>query len=104
MDASIALIIQGAIGLLGILILLVFINGILSPSKTEKYRRTLVDMYISGVVRKLAKEESIDLDEEYKSFIKQSKKKEILNKGLDEVIEKEKAEAFIEEKEKATKK
>jgi hypothetical protein len=80
------------------------IASLFSTRRTKKYRQKLVDMYIAGTVRKLAKEEGIDLDEEYKTFVKESKKKHLSEKNLDDVIEEEKAEKYIEEQEKKVKK
>jgi hypothetical protein len=72
------------------------------PSKTNKYRRKLVDLYIAGKVRILAKKESIDLDEEYKVFQKYQKEKFLDEDGarLDEVIEQEVSEEYIDEQDK----
>jgi hypothetical protein len=84
--------------------LIAAIIGICSESKTRRYRKELVDMYIAGTVKSLAKKEGIDLDEEYKDFRRREKKKYLEEKPLDKVIEIEKAEQYIDEQEKKLKK
>jgi hypothetical protein len=97
----------GISGLVAIMILLVLILGlslIFSSSRTYRYRKQLVDLYVVGIIRQLAKKEGIDLEEEYKLFIRDKKEKELYDKDLDRVIEIEKAEEIIDEKEKSLKK
>ena len=102
------LIIPQVISALAVFIVVVLlawgIASVFSTRRTMQYRQKLVDMYIAATVRKLAKDEGLDLDEEYKTFIKESKKKDISEKSLDRVIEIEKAEEYIEKQEKKVKK
>lgn len=75
------------ISVIVIFVIIVFLANIFEERKSTKYRKVLVDMYVSGTVRKLATEEGIDIEEEYKSFKKFEKKSKRDYKELDAVIE-----------------
>jgi hypothetical protein len=90
-----------------LVLILALITGlfcIFSTSKTKKYRERLSDMYVAGTIRNLSKKDCIDLDEEYKVFLKQQKKKYLEEKRIDDVVEVELSEKIIDEQEKALKK
>ena len=55
--------------------------------KSLEYRKLLVDMYIIGMVKKFAKEDSIDLIKELKEFTKIERKKGLKEKDIDSVID-----------------
>lgn len=61
----------------------------------------MVDLYVVGTIKKLATKEGIDLEEELKEFNRRKKKANLENKGLDVIIEREKASQIIDEQEKA---
>lgn len=78
----------------GIISLLIFIGFILSifegrSPKTSKYRAVVTDMYVAGTIRKLAKEDNVDLDLEYKNFKKWDRKDKHLGRDLDNAVESE---------------
>ena len=50
------------------------INKATESRKTQNYRKVVADMFVAGTIRKLAEEDKIDLDEEYKKFQKYEKK------------------------------
>lgn len=81
-------------------IIAMVIAGAVKQRKTYTHRKKLVDMYVSGMIRKFAKEEGIDLENEYKLFIKESKKEKLYEKDLDHVVEAELSEKIINENEK----
>ena len=56
-------------------------------NKSKVYRSLMVDMYVVGAVRKFAKEDSIDIEEELKSFARAEKKKDSKGRAIDDVIE-----------------
>lgn len=86
-------------------LLLVFgaISSFIKNRKTTDYRKRIMDLYVAGTIRKLAKQDSIDLDEEFKEFIRSEKKRKAQLKELDEVIENELSEKVIDSNEKALK-
>jgi len=55
--------------------------------KTENYRKVVSDMYVAGYIRKLAEEDKINLDDEYKRYKLYEKKQRNKNKDLDGTIE-----------------
>lgn len=75
-----------------------------SPGKTRRYRRELVDLYVSGKIRQLAEKEKIDLEEEYKIFRKYSKKRKAETQSLDNTIEMEMQDKIVDDAEKESKK
>jgi type III secretory pathway component EscR len=56
-------------------------------NKSKVYRSLMTDMYVVGAVRKFAKEDSIDIEEELKLFAKAEKKKDSKGRAIDDVIE-----------------
>ena len=66
--------------------LVCWIFGNIFP-KSLQYRKLLVDMYIVGMIKKFAKEDSIDLIAELKEFSKIEKKAKLSTKDIDSVIE-----------------
>ena len=56
-------------------------------NKSKVYRSLMTDMYVVGAVRKFAKEDSIDIEEELKSFARAEKKKDSKGRAIDDVIE-----------------
>jgi len=86
----------GAIG-----ILFAFFSWCISGSKSNQYRKLLVDMFVVGMIHKYAKEEGLDLVKELQEFARIEKKAKLSMKGLDEVIEnelKEKISKTVDEK------
>lgn len=67
------------------------------PSKTKRYRREITDMYVAGKIRQFAKNDSIDLEEEYKIFRLYYKKQRAEEKPLDDTIEMEMQDKVIED-------
>ena len=57
--------------------------------KSQKYRKTLMDMYVAAKIKFLAKEDGLDIVEEFESFKKWTKKQDIRYGDLDNVIENE---------------
>ena len=82
------------------IVLAIGIINLFSTTKTKKYREQLVDMYVSATVRKFAKDDGLDLADEYKTFVKESKKEKLKDKGLSKVVEEELSEKVILEQEK----
>jgi len=79
--------------------LIVIISNLVSGTKTKRYREQLVDMYVSATVRKYAKDDGLDLAEEYKTFVKESKNQRLEEKGLSKVVEEELSEKVISKQE-----
>lgn len=80
---------------LGFLIFLVLLGlGIYhvttnSTTRTRRYRKELVDMYVVGKTKQIAAKEGIDLLKEFKEFTKINKQKNVDYDALDTTIEKE---------------
>jgi len=70
-----------------LIIILIAVMEFLVPTKSRRYRRELTDLYVAGRIRQLATEDKIDLNQEYESFKKWVKKKQMEDKDLDNVIE-----------------
>jgi len=81
----------------GLFLLLVVGAGVLLASfltliisrKSQDYRKTLMDMYVAAKIKFLAKTDGLDIAEEFESFKKWTKKQNISNGDLDNVIENE---------------
>jgi len=69
--------------------------------KTKEYREDLTNLYVAGKIKKIAKTEDIDLDNELKSFRKFEKTMNTSYKELDDVLENEMKEKIREDFEKA---
>ena len=67
--------------------------------RTRKYRKEMVDMYVVGKTKQIAKKEGIDLLQEFKEFTKINKQKNINHDALDLTIEKELQEKIQKEAE-----
>ena len=83
--------------------LVLFVIGIMnlfSGTKTRQYREKLVDMYVASTIRKYAKEDNLNLDEEYLTFLKEEKRRKLSEKGLSRVIEEELSEKISIEQDK----
>ena len=65
------------------------ICAFVSTRKSRQYRKEIVDMYVASKTKKLAKDEGLDIVEEYESFKKWSRKKRLETsvKELDDFIE-----------------
>lgn len=88
--------------LFGAVILLVLVLGLLSCFKTRKtkeYREELVDLYVAATVRKFATDDGLNLEDEYKNFVKTQKKRKLEEKGLSNTIEDELSEQVIAKQE-----
>ena len=73
-----------------ILVILVYILIILlrgGGRRSRGYRKTLTDLYVVAKIRKLSKDEGLDLVEEYESFKAWLKKRRIETQSLDDTIE-----------------
>jgi len=81
------------------IVLAVGIMSLVNGTKTKRYREQLVDMYVSASIRKFAKDDGLDLSEEYKTFVTESKKANLKYNGLSKVVEEELAERVVEEQE-----
>lgn len=88
--------------LVGILFIIWIVNVIYPRSK--QYRNLLTDMYVVGIIRKLAKKDEVNLVEELKEFSKIEKKAHLREKGLSYVIEDELKEKVANVQEKESKK
>lgn len=88
--------------MIGFIIFLIFWATICSwvkLRKSKEYRKEISDMYVTGKIRDIAKNESINLDEEYARFKKWLKKKrnDTLERDFDDAVEDELKEK-VEEK------
>lgn len=72
---------------LGIALLIICLSLFPAKSKSNRYRERMTDLYIVGVVRKLAKEDDINLAEEEKLFIRNINEIRRYNLPLDKSIE-----------------
>ena len=78
-------------GFVGIALVLFFVLQLLSPSRTKKYRRELADLYVAGRIKQIAKEDKIELADEFEGFKNwlKSRRLELESQGLDDTIEEE---------------
>ena len=74
--------------LMGFTLLLVVVY-FFDTRKSQQYRKTLMDMYVAAKIKSLAKEDNLDIVEEFESFKKWKKKQNLGDKDLDNVIEEE---------------
>jgi hypothetical protein len=77
-----------AIMLLGLFVLLI---SVLTPRKSQEYRKLITDMYVAAKTRYLAKQDGLDLEKEERDFKAWEKKKRVQNLeyDLDKTIESE---------------
>ena len=73
----------------GGLALFAMIMHSLTSRKSREYRRELADMYVVGKIKKIAKDEDIDLLEELKEFARVTKNKKLDFESIDNTIERE---------------
>jgi len=73
-------------GLLVGLALLIFVLAYL-PQKTRGLRQLQSDLYVIGMIKKIAKEDSIDLLEEYVEAMRFRKRALMTKQSIDETIE-----------------
>jgi len=91
------------IGFVAVLYLMFLVGMIVfTPTRTKRYRREIVDMYVAGKIRQLAKKDSIDLEEEYKVFRCYHKKQRAEIRDVDNTIEVELQDKIIDEASKDT--
>lgn len=97
--------VMGIAGAIALLIVVVLFTKMLEYSypKSRRYREFLSDMFVVGMIKKYAKDESINLDEETINYRKLIKLLETKNKNLDSIIEDNLKEKIAESQEKLTK-
>ncbi len=71
--------------------LVALIASALEVRKTKKYRRELGDLYVAAKIRKIADNESLDLNKEKLSFLEWDKKRKLSERiqKYDDVVEEE---------------
>lgn len=74
--------------------------SLFSRSKSKHYRELITDLYVAGTVKKFAKEDGLNLDDEYKEFKKWDRKSKLSEKDLDGAIESNLKEKVTEKVEK----
>jgi hypothetical protein len=89
---------------ISIFFIIALIGAVCRPPRTRRYRRELVDLYVSGKIRQLADKDKIDLEEEYKIFRKYTKKRTAEEQPLDNTIEMEMQDKIVDDAEKESKK
>ena len=60
-----------------VLLILVVIMVFFSVRKTKQYRREVGDLYVAGKIRRIAKGDGIDLEEEKSAFMDWNKRRKI---------------------------
>jgi hypothetical protein len=88
--------------ILGMFILipaLVLFVLLMSSRKTKRYRKEIMDMYVSSKIKQLATEDGLNIEEEYKLYENWAKKQSLTdsNKELDDVVEDNLKEEISEE-------
>jgi hypothetical protein len=75
---------------------------LISTRKSKEYRKVITDMYVAAKTKLLAKEDGLDLANEYEDFKKWSKKERMNNScmDLDTAIEEELKQRVAEPKKK----
>ncbi len=75
-----------------------FIMTAIEVRRTKKYRRELGDLYVAAKIKKIAKGETIDLDDEKVSFLDWSKKNRVKDvyQNYDDVVEEEMKEQVVD--------
>ncbi len=88
-----------ALAIIVILLIALGISALFKVRRTKQYRKEIMDMYVASKTKKIAKEESLDLDEEYESFKKWCKRQRLTSgMDLDDVIEAELKDKVSEQK------
>lgn len=79
---------QFVISLILIVFLLHFISKVFLPTESRKYRQILGDLFVAGKIKLLAKEDNIDIAEEFEDYKSFWKKGAMLSsENLDDAIE-----------------
>lgn len=87
-SSSATVAIMGLVICIGILVAFAaLVSNALSERKSYTYRKLMTDMYVVGTVKKLAGEDGINLEDEFKEFKKWDKKQKNKDKDLDATIE-----------------
>jgi hypothetical protein len=69
------------------IVAIILFYRVLKPTRSRKYRRELTNLYVAARIKQVAKEDNIDLSEEYEAFKKWCKQKIMEEKPLDDTIE-----------------
>lgn len=80
------------LSMLAILVVIVVFSAIfenIKPTKSQKARNLITDLYVIGTIRNFAKADNIDLNAEMKELRKLCKLERMSDKSLDRVIEDE---------------
>ena len=78
---------SGFLGLFIGIAILIYAVSIFSRSKSNRIRELSTNLYVIGMIRKIAKEDGIDLQEEYRQMLKLHKRFRIENHELDHTVE-----------------
>ena len=89
--------IEPLLGLLVILVVILVLYELLKQKPTRAYTQRLVDMYVAGRTRQLAKSKDINLDVEYTRFLMDEKKARLKIKSLGIILEEELSEELVKE-------
>lgn len=84
--------------LVALVLVFLILSHVFSKRKSKEYRQLLADMYVSGKIKKIAKEDEIDLVLEEESFRRWLKKQRLEELELDVAIEEQLKEQLEEEK------
>jgi predicted nucleic acid-binding protein len=82
--------------------IIITVNYFTTERKSKTYRQIITDMYVSAKTKLLAKEDGLDINEEYENFKKWNKKERMNNStlSLDNAIEEELKQKISEPKKK----
>ena len=94
-----AIVFESLVKIFIVVIVFVFLIWLFGGTNTKRYRRSLVDLYVSAKIRFLAKKDDLDLEKELENFKlwEKSKKKERDEYRLDNAIEDELKEKISED-------
>ena len=86
-----ALLLQGIVSLVAILVVMIFLFEIIGKvfTKSREYRKLLADMFVVGKIKQLAAADKIDVLAELSEYAKFMKAKHISCEDLDNTIERE---------------
>lgn len=65
-----------------VLILTAIVHRAVVGSKSQRHKEFLTDMWVSGRIKQLAKEDNISLEDEEKDFLTKEKRAKLLGKSL----------------------
>ncbi len=54
-------------------LLFIWLVGYYKPTRSQNYRRRITDLYVAGMIRKFALKDEVDMEQEEKNFLIQSK-------------------------------